>query len=403
MNRFLNLFICGLSCAVFCGCPNGNDDGDDCGMTALNVQEVTLASGLTGYALDYCASSRSDTAVAADAEGAVHVLYRTSGGKLGYATNAGCQWEGTGTWDVQTGGTHNSIALDANGNAHMCTTTGTANEHLIYITDAGGCFAAAIVDDAASVGLENDIALDASGRVHIAHWQWNGANLRYTTNASGAWQSTTVADAAAWTPTAIALDLGGSPLIGYINPADSQLHLASLDGAVWADETVTTVTGGIGNCGGVSAAVAQDGAVLVLSRSGLAALSGTWTVDNIFADILADVGWDRLLLDEDALAVDSQGNVHICFLIVRPVGDDELEAEVAFMSNIDGDWQFGIVDSWTPGSFTYDMDGTFFPPSLALDLTGRAHVAYARTDLFQVRYCSFDPADFMAGEKRMEQ
>lgn len=72
-------------------------------------------------------------------------------------------------------GTHNDIALDSNGFAHICYAEGggfqfNSTTALKYATNKSGSWTTAIVDNSAEVGGYSSIALDANNKVHISYY-----------------------------------------------------------------------------------------------------------------------------------------------------------------------------------------------------------------------------------------
>jgi hypothetical protein len=79
---------------------------------------------------------------------------------------------------------HASLALDAAGKAHISYTDGRYNGEVRYLTNASGAWRLIPVDaadyDNGSVSTDTVIAVDAQGKVHIAYYR--GTGLRYATN-----------------------------------------------------------------------------------------------------------------------------------------------------------------------------------------------------------------------------
>lgn len=95
-------------------------------------------------------------------------------------------------------GTHNDIALDSNGFAHICYAEGgnfqfNSTTALKYATNKSGSWTTAIVDNSAEVGGYSSIALDANNKVHISYYDYTNEDLKYATNQNNKWEVTTLA------------------------------------------------------------------------------------------------------------------------------------------------------------------------------------------------------------------
>ena len=112
----------------------------------------------------------------------------------------------------------NSIALDNSGKAHISYYT---NGNLKYATNATGYWVTTTVDSNEDVGSD-DIALDTLGKVHISYYDDTNGNLQYATNASGAWVTTMVDSSMSEVEynTSIALDTSDKVYIAYYGDYD---------------------------------------------------------------------------------------------------------------------------------------------------------------------------------------
>ena len=109
---------------------------------------------------------------------------------------------------------HASIALDSSGKAHISYYDYT-NKDLKYATNASGAWVTTMVDSSGSVGGYTSIALDSSGKAHISYYDgYPNYNLEYATNASGTWVTTAV-DSRVVRYTSIALDTSDKAHISY--------------------------------------------------------------------------------------------------------------------------------------------------------------------------------------------
>lgn len=107
------------------------------------------------------------------------------------------------------------------------------NGDLKYATNASGAWATQAVDSVGNVGLSTSIALDASGHAHISYTDATNHTLKYATNSSGAWMTYTI-DSSVYVAgllsslggyTSIAIDSTGKVHVSY--RGDTHLRYAT--------------------------------------------------------------------------------------------------------------------------------------------------------------------------------
>jgi len=172
---------------------------------------------------DYCGYYTS-IAVTGTTTTQVHISYYAGGyGTLRYATNATGSWVYT-TVDSTTSdvGRDTSIALDSNGKVHISyydNTTG--NYDLKYATNATGSWVLSVIDSAGNTGYfdyQTSIAVTGTTttQVYISYFDRINTSLKYATNASGSWVSSTVdSNGDIGYYSSIALDSNGKAHISY--------------------------------------------------------------------------------------------------------------------------------------------------------------------------------------------
>lgn len=132
-----------------------------------------------------------------DALGYAHISYHDHGNtSLKYATNASGAWVAT-TVDNSGGdvGACSSLALDKDGKVHISYLLYIDhwNAALKYATNASGAWITKVVDHNGKVGFDTSLKLDSKGNVHISYNDELNSDLKYATNKSGRWVAETVA------------------------------------------------------------------------------------------------------------------------------------------------------------------------------------------------------------------
>lgn len=96
------------------------------------------------------------------------------------------------------------------------------------------------------VSYQNAIAIDPGGNIHVARYDRGTATIVYTTNASGAWTSETVATLTSPTfpDPAIAIDAEGRAVIAYLDRGGRDVWFVVRSDPAWTREPIETDTSG---------------------------------------------------------------------------------------------------------------------------------------------------------------
>ncbi len=327
--------------------------------TAASTWTTETVDG-SGYA-----SSCIYTSTALDTSGKVHISYYDSG-SLKYATNASGSWVITTVDSSSNGivGWYTSIALDTNGKVHISycyyfysASTNTYNRYLKYATNASGAWVTTTVDNSGGAGNHTSIAIDSSGKVHISYSDLRVYYLKYATNASGAWVITSVdrcgSPGGGWT--SIALDTNDKVHIGYYDGTNADLKYTTNSNGSWVMTTVDS-TGEVG-IGEIS---------LALDASDKAHISYyDYTNARLKYATNASGSWITATLENggytSSLALDSSGKVSIIY---------GTYPSLKYTTNASGSWITEIVDSSGYGC-------TVWGRSLVFDNSGKIHMSYS--------------------------
>ena len=189
------------------------------------------------------------TSIALDTAGKAHIsYYNNTNDDLRYATNASGTWVTT-TVDSRDVGWYTSIALDTAGKAHISYIDYTYDD-LRYATNARGTWVTATVDSSGNVSWDTSIALDTAGKAHISYYDYTNDDLKYATNARGTWVTATVDSrgnvGVFGGYASIALDTAGKAHISYYEDyPNNDLKYATNASGIW----VTTTVDSSGNVG----------------------------------------------------------------------------------------------------------------------------------------------------------
>ncbi|MDH3754127.1 MAG: hypothetical protein OEU32_09680 [Acidimicrobiia bacterium] len=124
----------------------------------------------------------------------------------------------------------------------------TDAQDLVFASRAAdGSWTVEPVDTDGDVGRFSSLAIDGDGAAHISYWHGDTGEVRYATNAGGAWETTTIDTLeqveigfeGARRITSIALDPAGVPSVAYSDLAGIRLAVRGDDGT-WTTEQILT-------------------------------------------------------------------------------------------------------------------------------------------------------------------
>lgn len=198
------------------------------------------------------------TSIAVDGNGNPHICYYTVIGKLAYAVrNSEGVWQQDFADSVGNVGLQCSLVLDAQGNPHVCYQT-YPSFRIKYSSKISGAWQTETItvgDPAHSCAHYTDLALDSQGNVHIS-FQTSNSALGYLTKRGGADWSFEIVDESSSNIglySSIVIDAQGIPHISYYDYQNGKLKSAVRTGNGWA----TTVLDENGNVGMYSSMAAR--------------------------------------------------------------------------------------------------------------------------------------------------
>lgn len=143
----------------------------------------------------------SSRAIATDSYGNPHIVYGMD--HLYYAYHDGMNWHYETVDSLFGVGSYAAIAIDTFNNVHISYYDSVDNI-LKYATKSLGYWVSETVDGSGNGGSYTSIALDSLGKVHISYYGYYA--LKYATNASGSWITSTKGACGAYCYTSIAID-----------------------------------------------------------------------------------------------------------------------------------------------------------------------------------------------------
>ena len=266
-------------------------------------------------------------------------------------------------------GRYTSIAIDSNGYRHISYYDDT-NGDLKYATDKSGSWVTTSVDTTNNVGYYTSIAVDSNGAVHISYFDGNNIDLKYATDKSGSWVITTVdsTDFVGWY-TSIAVDSNDAIHISYFDKTNDDLKYATDKSGSWVTTSVDT-TDDVGEYSSIAVDSNDDVHIsyydytngdlkYATDKSGswvVSSAHSTWTTSGMYSSI----------------AVDSGGDIHI--------SHHDFTYDSLLYSTYDGSsWTTSTVDTGSVGAYS----------SIALDSSSNPRIAYHANSGFNLKFASY--------------
>lgn len=206
------------------------------------------------------------------------------------------------------------------------------------------------------------LALDANGVAHVAYYDATAQAIQHAYKPGGTWKNAWIASSVNYAPVALALDGAGKPRVAFLD--------TGYPGALMFSQA-TGPSGGWWNWG--SAKVAQQGGNMGIVSLALDAHSSAPAVS--YCDIVEDTlkfarrgdnGWIAQTVDgmsddcaNTVLALDGAGQAHILYAVGSPLA-------LKYARQTTGGWQLETVDP-ALGSFLF---------GLAVDSASRPHVVF---------------------------
>lgn len=276
------------------------------------------------WSLDTIDDAGGDTAITADKDGNLHVVYyHSEGGELRYAFRSpnDSHWYKM-TLDHSLGIFSTQIAVDSNGNPHIC----YAPRVLKYAHFDGKKWSVQEIDkNGGLISYTCSIKIGADDAPHISWYVESGVFLRYAELKDGAWMAHTLdyeGLPGKWN--SLALDDKGDPHIAYIDFPAGQLRYVAYDGKVWT-RTI------IDEPGSLPSEMAERGfGVSMIFDSNKTPLISYYDEQTLKLARFVDGKWKKEVVERlpsfghwawknfrSSIVLDSKGNPHIGFESLR--------------------------------------------------------------------------------------
>jgi hypothetical protein len=308
----------------------------------------------------------------------------------GDTTNGDGDGDSASSWEIATidsdgnVGEYSSIAIDGDGKAHIAYFDHTNDEqigedpvpcgNLKYATNADGVWETITLDT--GTGMTPRICVDNNDKVHIVHTKLDASDLlsildlKYTTNESGSWETTTIASQIVkGCDASIAADSNGKV---HISTRNEEGVGTTSEGSEGGLRYVTNATGewtwvdvDTSSTAGNDTDIAVDGNdkvhISYLDKSGglKYATNGAGSWEFHVIDSTTNVGWNT------SIAIDGDNGVHISYSDPSPILDPPGNGYLKYATNESGEWATEIVDG-EAGAFT----------GIAVDSEDNIHIAY---------------------------
>jgi hypothetical protein len=321
--------------------------------------------------------------MAVDSNNKAHICYIDSDGTnrtLKYATNASGEWV-MSIIDSGDVGWHVSIGVDSIN--HVYISYYAASDHALkYATNSSGEWVTSIINSGDHTGIdETHLAVDSNNKVHICYhgfFDLIGGALKYTTNASGEWVTSTIDSGEAGLYSSIAIDSKNKVHISYLAGTDGVLKYATNVSGHWVKSTIDRKKGV-----GFNTSIALDSHNKVhisycdsinISLKYATNVSGHWVKSTI--DSTDGVG-------STSIATDSNKKVHISYY---DYGNQRLK----YATNASGHWGTSTIDNLAVAGL-YALN-----TSIAVDSDNKVHISYYDLANHDLKYAVNHPLELLS-------
>ncbi|MDI6839453.1 MAG: T9SS type A sorting domain-containing protein [bacterium] len=338
--------------------------------------EDTLEITWTIQRLTYNAICDFYPSIAVDANGKAHIAYCSGTSQttyeLFYLTNKSGSWVSEQITSLPSGAKRwPSIAVDNDSSAHIALNVACSQRRALgYTTNKSGYWEGVIIDTMG--GDDPNLALDAEGYAHIAFCNYPQKALCYATNKTSSWVVSKIDETGGCCFPSIAISPQGHIHIAYSkgvvgSPNTFDIWYITNESGSWVSTKVSTSDKG-DMC--PSLAVSANGKIYLTWKEDRSAPHYIWYATNESGSWeCVDLGLEMTIHTmSPSIAVDGNNKTH--FVFVR--GYTTIYPEVLYGTNIKGEWKTARV---TNNNF-YDW-GTFGSIRwFTIDNSGYGHITW---------------------------
>ena len=336
------------------------------------------------------------TAMAVDAAGAFHIIYQdASNYDVKHASNSPGQWlteNLTGNVSNRSG-LYNAFAISPDGALHVVYQDSSSADLVYQRGDTTGWTAPAIIDGSGSVGEAPSMVVDSVGALHISYHNGSGGELKYATNASGAFVTQVVdTSGTVGRRSAITMDAAGILHIFYTDSTNASVHHAYRQGdGTWARATVFSSTP-VQAAQSIRLTTTPEGGLLacMVLNTGLGAGDMVATLETVTTPWLQA---ENYLMRTHAVTTGTPAGCAV-------VNAGPAHSELWWNQPPQGDVYRAVTALMSPGYETVDGAGTRGEhASLFAQSDGTLHVAYYDGSASALRYATRTPGQPWATEE----
>jgi len=273
---------------------------------------------------------------------------------------------------------HSSMVMDNNGKIHIAYYH-DRSQKLKYATNATGIWQTTSIDDN---GRVTSIAVDSNNRVHIVYY---ATGLKYASNVSGNWVSEVIdndgdgGDISVDSADDIHIVYNKSSHLMYAKDSADDIHIVYNKSShlMYAKYSSGNWEISDSNLLGGDPSMALD----KLDNLHISYISNS----NLYYATKSSGIWESLIIDNQSsapsIALDSSGNAHIAYSDEMPTNLAITIWSTKYATNAGGEWRTETIDPYEglPDYFTekyYRVAGFGGKNSLAIDSDGSAHITY---------------------------
>jgi len=274
-------------------------------------------------------------------------------------------------------GSDRTIVVDSQGKVHIVYFFGAANE-LRYATNASGSWVTSTIDTNGDTGHWPALAIDSQDALHVVYEDDTNKTMRYATRSGNNWVKYAIGPGVGHSGIAVS---GAKVHASYVN--NNALYYASGAGGSWSPTQVESADAGAAPSAGVFSSLALDSGGKVHIAHAWGSLGSSTTAVKLRHSTDASGSW----VSEDAapsitgahgalcsIAVDSKDTIRIShFTSVSAGPSDGLHLSTLVKG---GSWQTQTLVSGAQGSFS----------SILVNSKDDVYIAYRKYDVGELRY-----------------